>query len=167
MIESDKESLKEKLVEVQNKIERISKELYGLHAYIKDLGEIEKNILHSKINKINEDINKFETEKKEILKNNEVNNNNNKENIMYIKLKDKINELVNDISEYETKKRSLLLSMNSKNLLIEDYELELDNVLQTIEINYKLEITNQTIECPLCNSNLENVVHKHESEKRL
>ncbi|MGL6032667.1 MAG: hypothetical protein ACRC0Q_11095 [Kurthia gibsonii] len=159
LIENDKESLKEQLILIQNKINRIDRELYGLHAYIEDLGEIEKNILHSKVDSITKDIKNLEEKKVIVLRNNDSNSNGHKENMMYIKLKNRINELVDGISEYTTIKRSLSISINSKKMLIKDYKKELQNIIETIDINYKLVIPNQTIECPLCNSNLEKGVH--------
>lgn len=167
LIENDKDSLNEQLIEVQNDINRIDRELYGLRAYIEELRQSNKSSLSLKINKINKDITKLIEQKNNTIKNNESNNNKNEENIMYISLKKRINELVDANLDYDNKKRNLMMSIDSKKILIEEYKQELRNINETIEINYKLIIPNQFIECPLCNSNLEKADYNISSDTTL
>lgn len=45
-------------------------------------------------------------------------------------------------------------------LLLEEYDVELVEIEETLNINYKLVIADQILECPLCNSQIK---HNHTS----
>ncbi|MDF2085658.1 hypothetical protein [Bacillus pseudomycoides] len=150
LVESDKDSLKEELVDAQNKIEDANKVIAGLNSYLKDKDAEDFNVLSAKSDKIKKGIETQKEAKKTIIENSKLNSNN--ENETYIKLKKDLEEIADKIVEYQRQKRKLQISINSKKLLVEEYKVEEGEVDATLEINYKLVIPDQNIECPLCNS---------------
>ncbi|HDX9619551.1 TPA: hypothetical protein ROY31_004636 [Bacillus thuringiensis] len=150
LVESDKDALKVELVEAQNKIEDAHKVISGLKSYLKDKDAEDFNVLSAKSDKIKKNIEIQKQTKKRIIENSKLNSNN--ENETYIKLKKDLEEITNQIVEYQRQKRQLQISIKSKQLLVEEYKVEEKEVDATLEINYKLVIPDQNIECPLCNS---------------
>ncbi|MEG7619530.1 hypothetical protein, partial [Enterococcus faecalis] len=49
-------------------------------------------------------------------------------------------------------RRKLEVSIKSKQILIEEYQAEIIEINATLEVNYKLIIPEQSLECPLCSS---------------
>ena len=170
LVDVDKETLNEQLVKVQNEIDETRRELYGLKSYLKDLDAIDRINLQLKFDKLHLDIEKQKALKAEVLERSVKKSNNNSENKMYIKLKTDFNKISNEIFEYQRKKRHLQLSVKSKKILIKDYEVELKEVEATLELNYKLIIPDQSVECPLCSSkvlsDLHNTVHQSENAEK-
>ncbi|PFL43547.1 hypothetical protein [Bacillus cereus] len=150
LVESDKDALKLELVEAQNKIEDAHKVISGLNSYLKDKDAEDFNVLSAKSEKIKKNIDIQKQTKKTIIENSKLNSNN--ENETYIKLKNDLEEITNQIVEYQRQKRQLQISIKSKQLLVEEYKVEEEEIDATLEINYKLVIPDQNIECPLCNS---------------
>ncbi|OOR02914.1 hypothetical protein BW900_29830 [Bacillus mycoides] len=158
LVESDKDALKVELVEAQNKIEDAYKVILGLNSYLKDKDAEDFNALSAKSDKIKKNIEIQKQTKKTIIENSKLNSNN--ENETYIKLKKDLEEITNQIVEHQRQKRQLQISIKSKQLLVEEYKVEEKEVDATLEINYKLVIPDQNIECPLCNSTVS--THTHE-----
>lgn len=172
LVDVDKEALNEQLVKVQNEIEDLRRELFGLNAYLEDLDETDKVILQLKSGKLQEEIEKNKKQKIGILEKSVNKSNENDENKMYIKLKDDFNSISNKIFQYQNQKRKIQLSISSKEILIDDYRKELKEVEETLEINYKIIIPEQVIECPLCSSQVpghshNNVIQNENAEKTL
>lgn len=159
LVDVDKDTLNEQLVKIQNDIDETRRELFGLNSYLKDLDVTNRIELQTKSDKLTKDINKQKQYKIEALEKSRTKSNNNEENKMYIKLKNDSNEISNKILEYQNKKRHLQLSVRSKEILIEEYLMELTEIEETIELNYKLIIPDQSVECPLCNSRVQNHIH--------
>lgn len=78
---------------------------------------------------------------------------------MYVALKKELTEIANQMSEFERQRNDYLLSVNSKKLLKQEYKYERAETDATLEINYKLIIPEQNIECPLCNSTVPHRSH--------
>ena len=79
---------------------------------------------------------------------------------MYIRLKkDLIWKLQIKYLICKTKER-ITEFCKSKRLLIEEYNLEKEEINATLEVNYKLAISEQNIECPLCNSTVANQIQE-------
>jgi hypothetical protein len=150
LIDPDKDNLKQQLVEAKNKIEDANREVAGLKSYLKDRDAEDYTILIAKSDDFTADINRRKQEKISIIQNSK--NNKNNENEMYVTLKRELTEIVNQITEYRKRKNDLLISVNSKRLLKQEYELESAETNATLELNYKLVIPEHNIECPLCNS---------------
>ncbi|WP_240492524.1 hypothetical protein [Pseudobacillus badius] len=159
LVETDKEALKEELVNTQNKIQEASRVITGLQSYLQDKDAEDFNDLIARWDKLNSDIEKQKQAKKTVIENSKSNNNN--ENKLYIKLKKDLEQITNEIFNYQSEKKNLQLSINSKKLLLEEYKVEQAEVNATLEINYKLVIPDQDIECPLCNSTVS--THTHEA----
>lgn len=157
LVETDKDALKVELVEAQNKIEDAYKVISGLKSYLKDKDAEDFNVLSAKSDKIKKNIEIQKQTKKRIIENSKLNSNN--ENETYIKLKKDLEEITNQVVEYQRQKRQLQISIKSKHLLVEEYKVEEKEVDATLEINYKLVIPDQNIECPLCNSTVSTHTH--------
>jgi hypothetical protein len=160
LVDADKDTLSEQLVNVKNNIEETRKEISGLNSYLKDLDAEDRIVLQGKSNKFNNSIKNQILAKSTVIQNSKSGRNDNNENKMYIKLKKDLEILSNEIFDYQREKKHLQLSISSKRLLLKDYKNERKEVEETLELNYKLVIPNQSIECPLCNSKISN--HSHE-----
>lgn len=165
LVDADKDTLSEQLVKIQNDIEQTRRELFGLNSYLEDLDATNRIDLQAKSDKLNSDIAIQEKSKAVVIENSKTKTNNN-ENKMYIKLKNDLKIISNKIFDFQHKKRHLQLSISSKHLLLKEYKVEQREVEETLELNYKLIIPNQSMDCPLCNSPVSNQLHKniHQSE---
>ncbi|WP_046227309.1 hypothetical protein [Paenibacillus dauci] len=152
LIEVDKDTLNEKIVEIENAISSARKEIIGLQSYLKDRDAEDPIKLQLKVDKVAQEIEDRKREKAEIVQNSNVNEN--KENQLYIKLKRDLKSIADEVFNLRSEEKLLNLSISSKSLLLEEYEAELIEVKETLELNYKLVIANQTLECPLCNSQI-------------
>lgn len=159
LVDVDKETLNEQLVKVQNDIVKTEREIYGLNAYLQDLDATERVSLQLKFDKLQSDIEEQQTLKTDVLEKSSNKSNGNNENKMYIQLKQDLDRVSNEIFEYQRRKRHLQISVNSKEILIKDYESELKEIEETLELNYKLIIPDQSIECPLCSSTVSSNSH--------
>ncbi|KUP25942.1 hypothetical protein [Paenibacillus sp. DMB5] len=157
LVEPDVANLKQQLVNAKNRIEDLNKEILGLESYLKDKDAENYIILWEKRREYKIEVNKRKAEKAHIIENGKRNKNN--ENEMYITLKRELTDISNQISELENKKSSFWLSVNSKKLLMEEYQHEKVETDATLEINYKLVINEQNVECPLCNSKVPHLIH--------
>lgn len=124
--------------------------IFGLGAYLKDKNAEDFNYLSSRAKSITKDITKQKKSKETIIKNNKSNNDN--ENKMYIKLKKDLEGIANALSDFRNSRRKLEVSIKSKQILIEEYQAEIIEINATLEVNYKLIIPEQSLECPLCSS---------------
>ncbi|AYV72919.1 hypothetical protein M1D49_00380 [Bacillus sp. PK3-056] len=167
LIEQDKNQLKDKLVNENNSIDALNKQITGLHSYLKDKEAEDFNELYSISESINEKISEKQKEKELVIK--ESNAKNSNENIMYIKLKKRLSEIINHIESLNKQKSDLYKSLSAKELLIQDYKQERLETAATVEVNYRLHVKEQNIECPLCHSTVKSNIHKeeHKSDKIL
>lgn len=172
LVDKNKDDLKEQLVNVQNSIEEIRREFYGLNSYLKDLEADNRIELQAKSEKIFKEIEENKILKSKLLEESLNKSNNDEENKMYIKLKNSITEITNQIFDYQNEKRQYELSISSKKLLIREYMEELKDIEATLEVNYKITIPEQSLDCPLCNSKIKtpseiNTLNNNLSEKAL
>ncbi|WP_028593279.1 hypothetical protein [Paenibacillus assamensis] len=164
LVEADKNELSDSLVRTENEIEETKKDISGLVSYLKDKDAEDRIGLQAKSDKFIESIDEQKKIKTAIISNSKSNSNN--ENEMYIKLKKDLELITNEIYDYQSKKKQIQLSINSKKLLLEEYNIEQAEVDATLEVNYKLVISEQQIECPLCNSNVVNTTSEVEGESK-
>ncbi|MEQ6853607.1 hypothetical protein AAHH17_03955 [Lysinibacillus capsici] len=150
LVEQDATALKQEIVETQNALLEDQKMIFGLGAYLKDKNAEDFNYLSSRAKSITKDITKQKKSKETIIKNNKSNNDN--ENKMYIKLKKDLEGIANALSDFRNSRRKLEVSIKSKQILIEEYQAEIIEINATLEVNYKLIIPEQSLECPLCSS---------------
>jgi hypothetical protein len=157
LIDPDKDNLKQQLVNAKNKIEQANKEVVGLKSYLRDKDAEDYTVLWNKQGEYIADIDQRKKEKASIIQNSKSNKNN--ENEMYVALKKELTEIANQMSEFERQRNDYLLSVSSKKLLKQEYKYERAETDATLEINYKLIIPEQNIECPLCNSTVPHRSH--------
>jgi len=167
LIEPDKNQLQEELMNAKNSIDARNKEITGLYSYLKDKDAEDFSELFINAENLNEKINEQKIQKERIIK--QSNSNSNNENKMYIKLKNRLTEIANKIIIFQKQKADLYTSLNSKKILIEEYQIEKAETDATLEINYRLVVTHQNIECPLCHSTVKSKIQsdKHKPEKIL
>ncbi|OUQ85224.1 hypothetical protein B5G50_27945 [Brevibacillus brevis] len=163
LVEADKDDLKEQLINAKNEIEDTNRVISGLKSYLKDKDAEDFNELSAKSSSYEKDIQKRKQEKKSIIESSKDNSNN--ENEMYILLKKDLAEIANQIFDYQRQKNEIQISINAKKLLIEEYNIEKAETDATLEVNYKLVIADQNIECPLCNSTVLNQVQEEIKQK--
>lgn len=154
LIEQDKDQLNHQLVNAKNNLEKINKEIFGLKSYLEDKEAEDFLLLVAEEENLKNMISKQLEEKKLII---EKNNNISTENQMYIKLKNILINVADRKSYFEKRKAEINISISSKKLLLNDYIDEKKDIEATLEVNYKLTVDNQIIECPLCASK----VHSH------
>lgn len=159
LVDVDKDTLNEQLVKVQNDIEQTHRELFGLYSYLTDLDATNRIELQAKSDKLIKEITRQKQFKKDTLEKSRTKSNNDEENKMYVKLKNSLNEISDKILAYKNQKRHLQLSIGSKEMLLKEYSVELTEIMETLEINYKLIIPEQNVECPLCSSQVPNHLH--------
>lgn len=157
LIDKDKDALKEQLVDAKNQIDDANKVINGLRSYLRERDAEIYLELWNRSNEFDAEIKAKKDEKAFIILNGK--NNKNNENEMYISLKNELTEIANQIFSHQKQRNNLILSIQSKTLLKKEYEAELAETEATIEINYKLVIPDQHIECPLCQSTLP---HSHQ-----
>lgn len=159
LIEPDKDQINIQLVNAKNNLENTKKEIVGLQSYLNDKEVDDIVILSLEAEEMKTKINNM-TKNKEIilLRNNE---NNSRENEMYIKLKEKLMQLTNDISFLQDNKEKIKIAIVSKEVLLKDYDKEKQEVKATMEMNYKLTVDDQFIQCPLCSSNVSSNLNKN------
>ncbi|MDM5224569.1 hypothetical protein QUF86_28455 [Peribacillus sp. NJ11] len=159
LVDVDKDTLNEQLVKVQNDIEETRKEISGLNSYLKDKDAEDRIVLQTKLDKFKNSIESQKVAKDTVIQNSKLNSNENNENKMYIKIKKDLESISNEVFDYQREKRHLQLSISSKRLLLKEYKVEQQEVEETLELNYKLVIPDQSIECPLCSSKVLNHTH--------
>lgn len=162
LIDADKGDLKEKLVKAKNQIEDSNREITGLRSYLKDKDAEDYLELWGKSNEFKKEIDRRKQEKVSMIQDSK--NNKNNENEMYISLKRELTEIANQMFEFESQKNMHVISVSSKKILRQEYEAERTEIDATLEINYKLVIPDQKIECPLCSSAVPH--HDHDQSKQ-
>jgi hypothetical protein len=165
LVDVDKDTLTEQLVKIQNDIETTRREITGLNSYLKDLDAEDLIVLQAKSERFNAEIEYQKSAKSSIILKSKTSKKDINENKMYIKLKKDLEEISNEMFDYQREKRHTQLSISSKKFLLEDYKTELKEVEETLELNYKLVIPAQSIECPLCSSKVPN--HLHNSSQNI
>ncbi|QDP99649.1 hypothetical protein FOH38_03255 [Lysinibacillus fusiformis] len=157
LTEHDKNQLLEEIVNIKNKIINLNKEIEGYTTYLRVKEAEDFNELTAKANKIEDKIKEQIVTKESIIRQN--GSNTISENNMYIKLKNRLLKLTNEINDLHNLKGELQTSLVSKKLLIVEYETEKFEIDTTLEINYKLVVPEQDIECPLCHSTVKSHIH--------
>lgn len=163
LIEQDKDQLNYQLVNVKNNLEKINKEIFGLKSYLEDKEAEDILLLVAEEENLRGKINEQLQEKKLIIENS---NNMSTENQMYINLKNRLIDVANRKSDFEKRKDEINISISSKKLLLNDYIDEKKDIEATLEVNYKLTVDNQIIECPLCASKVHSQIQNCDNQSQ-
>lgn len=161
LVEEDVDGVKEELASIINNINDNNKIILGLKSFLKE-GKLEdEESIKSERNDLDMQINEYINQKREII--NKIKDNKPIESPIYnkllkdrninIKLEQEIDEKISDIS----------LELLSREELLNSYKQELKEIDATKEINYKLEVINHIVKCPLCNSEVKELM-KSKSE---
>lgn len=152
--------LRERKVELENEVILEKKRKGHLEGYLDDRDASDYSLLLNKIDKINISIENNRIERNGLIQNSK--DNQNKENLMYNKLKKQLINISNELSNIKKEKNELFLSVTGKTLLMKDYEKELIDIEATLEINHHIKKSEREIICPLCSSNVKNKVADQE-----
>ncbi|MDO4536192.1 MAG: hypothetical protein Q4B63_10350 [Clostridium perfringens] len=163
LIEQDNDELNCQLVDTNNNLQDIKNEIFGLESYLKDKEAQDFLLLISEEESLKEKIKKQQQEKEMIIRNS---NSISDENKMYIMLKEKMIDITNKRIDFEERKNDINMSVASKKLLLDDYIQEKKDIEATLEVNYKLTISNQIMKCPLCASEIHSQIQKSDEQSQ-
>lgn len=166
LIDYSQNNLQTEIAKVQNQIEDDKKSRENLEGYLIQRGNSRFVDLLDQIDNLNEQIEKLQKRKNEIVQRQNADQEVTKSNRDYVLLNNEIHELENDIQLNKKKMRDIELGITSNEILLNDYHLEMDDLRTTEEINYKLKIDEHELTCPLCNSKIKNSFHEEKIEKQ-
>lgn len=155
----------------QNEYNKIEKITEGLESYLNNRNALDLLALQAEKENIDNEINKVLNAKKAL-----INSKTPGEDDLYRNFKDdtlKMNKEIDKLLEY---RRDIILSIKNKELLLQDYNIELDKIFATLEAMKKIKINEHASKCPLCNSllhldeevdyNLEDIEFAYEQLKK-
>ncbi|MBC2309553.1 hypothetical protein [Listeria booriae] len=150
IIEGNRNEIQEEIAAVENQINKLVNGKNSVYQYLVERDEEDYAELIDKKESIERKINSYNYSKEEVIANSQLNKN--KENELYVKLKNQIGNLVDTIYNVRREASRIQQRIDSKKYLISNYSQEIKELDMTIEANYMLKKWEQVIECPLCNS---------------
>lgn len=150
LIYPDLDALIQQIVENENKIKILEREIENLNQYLKERDAEDQLFLQSELNKINEKISENKIKKKKLLQ--QINDKKSENNKLYDEVKLEVINQARELSNLEELKRSILFSLNSKNNLLDDYNKELEEMIATKEAFFHYKYDHHEHHCPLCDS---------------
>ncbi|TDX43548.1 AAA family ATPase [Orenia marismortui] len=147
-------NVKEQIVETENTIKELEKQIRGLKSYLKD--KEAKDLQNLKEQKQEKDrlLKDYKERKKEIMHKIQEHKSENTE--IYNKVKTEIFKRDNKISNFKNKIEETNFRLRSKDNLLKNYKSELDELEATKEAMYKVEVTKHKFKCPLCGEDVHN-----------
>jgi hypothetical protein len=150
LINPDLDALIQQIVENENKIKLLEREIESLNQYLKERDAVDQLVLHSDLNKVNEKIEERQLEKKKLLQ--QISDKKNENNKLYNEVKIEVMNQTRELSNMEELRRSVLFSLNSKKNLLDDYNKELEEMIATKEAFFHYKYDQHEHHCPLCDS---------------
>lgn len=166
LIDFSQNNLQTEIAKIQNRIEDDKKNRENLEGYLNQRGNSNFIDLLDQIDNLNEQIEKLQKRKNEIVQSQKLDEKVNKSNRDYVLLNGEIRELEDAIQSDKKNIRDIELGITSNEILLNDYHLEMEDIRTTEEINYKLKISEHELTCPLCNSKIKNNFHEDQIEKQ-
>ncbi len=147
LIIPDIEEIDKEIQVKQNEFNRLESVNRGMEEYLNNRdASILAELINSK-DKFDKEIKNLKDKKNSIIYEHK-----NKNDDIYLQLKKDITYLDTNIIQYEKEKADLSISINNKNVLLEDYQEEYEKLVVTLEAMKKIKISNHKSQCPLCNS---------------
>lgn len=166
LIDFSQNNLQTEIAKTQNEIQDSKKSKENLEGYLEQRGNSNLVELLDRIDQLNDQIEKLQKRKKEIVQKQNEDKEIIKSNRDYVLLSEEIRELDYAIELLKKQITDTELGITSNEVLLNDYSLELENIKATEEINYKLRINEHQLTCPLCNSKVKNSFHEEKIERQ-
>ncbi len=151
LIIPDLEDIQNQLRMKQNEYNKIEKINEGLLSYLNNRNALNESEIDKERNKLDFEIGITKEKKKQL-----VNNSATDEKDIYRQLKSDISDIDAKIDSLNIHKRNTSLSIKNKEMLLQDYHNELDEMYATLEAMKKIKIIEQKNKCPLCDSLIAN-----------
>ncbi|MBO1209791.1 hypothetical protein [Mammaliicoccus sciuri] len=166
LIDFSQNNLQKEIAKTQNEIQDNKKSKENLEGYLEQRGNSNLIELIDRIEQLNNQIEKLQKKKKDIVQK----QNEDKEivasNRDYVLLSEEIRRLDYTIEKLKREVADTELGVTSNEVLLNDYSIEMENIKATEKINYKLRINEHQLTCPLCNSKVKNSIHEEKIEKQ-
>ncbi|MDN3095152.1 hypothetical protein P0E39_10490 [Enterococcus faecalis] len=166
LIDYSQNNLQTEIAKTQNQIEDDKKSRENLEGYLDQRGNSNFIDLLDQIDNLNEQIEKLQKRKNEIVQRQSADQEVTKSNRDYVLLNNEIRELENSIQLSKKRIHDIELGIASNEILLDDYRIEMEDIKTTEEVNYKLRINEHELTCPLCNSKIKNNFHEEQVEKQ-
>lgn len=160
LIITDIEEINKKIQIIQNEHNRIAKINDGLKDYLSNRKAVDSIELIKIRDEFSNKVNELTRTKKELVAKNR--NDNSK---IFINLKSDITEADEKAHEINEDMKILELSINNKEILLNDYFDELEKLKATLEALKKVKISEQSQRCPLCHTIVEIKKEKYETSE--
>ncbi|MHA0857523.1 AAA family ATPase [Paenibacillus sp. CMAA1364] len=150
LINPDLDALIQQIVDNENKIKLLEREIESLNLYLKERDAEDQLLLHSKLNELENKIKEKKLEKERLLQ--QINNKKSENNKLYNEVKLEVINQARELANMEELSRSIQFSLGSKKNLLDDYNKELDELIATKEAFFHYKYENHEHHCPLCDS---------------
>lgn len=164
LIDFSQNDLQNEIVKIQNIIEQNKKNKENLEGYLVQRETSDFIELMDRIDNLNTKISSLLIKKDELVKNQKNNQEINKNNKDYTLLKRDVQNQENIIQSLNTQINDFSLGITSNEVLLKEYQSELEDIRITQNINYKLQIKDHELTCPLCNSKIKNTFQEEQPE---
>jgi copper chaperone CopZ len=154
LIEADIDNITLKKVETENEIDELKKEIKGLQSYLGDKEAEDYSLLLDRKLELEHKITQYEDDKEDLIK--KIKEKQSIDNQTYSKINTKVIVFLNEINALERRKQELHISSAAKQLLLSEYQRELEEITATKEAMYNITINKHELNCPLCKSKIIN-----------
>lgn len=152
LINPDLDALIQQIVDNENKIKLLEREIESLNQYLKERDAEDQLLLQSELNILTNKIKEKKIEKQDILQH--INNKKSENNKLYNDVKLEVINQARELSNMEELRRSIQFSLSSKKDLLNDYNNELNEMLATKEAFFHYKYNHHDHKCPLCDSSI-------------
>lgn len=152
LVSPDYDSIVAQIVENENRIQNLKREISGLNQYLIERNaenKMEKNLELVQVRKSAEEL---KNRKKKLL--DDIKEEKDKESSLYENIQEKTKHIYLEVRFIEELLRDIRFSWTNKTSLLEEYKKELQELLATKETMYRVKLEEQEHVCPLCSSTI-------------
>lgn len=164
LVNFSQNDLQSEIVTTQNSILKNEQNKANLTGYLEQRNNINLIELLENIDIYNNQIKKLEERKKQLIYQQNLDNEIQKSNSDFVLLNTEIREIDFGIDRLQTQLKELQLGINSNELLLQDYQSEIRDLKITEKLNYHLKIDDHMLTCPLCRSQVSNDFNDDENQ---
>ncbi|CAH0122773.1 hypothetical protein PAE9249_05364 [Paenibacillus sp. CECT 9249] len=150
LINPDLDALIQQIVDNENKIKQLEREIEGLNQYLKERDAEDQLLLQGELIKLSQKINEKREEKQRLLQ--KINDKKSENNKLYNEVRLEVINQARELSNMEELRRSIQFSLSSKKNLLDDYNKELEEMVATKEAFFHYKFDHHEHHCPLCDS---------------
>ncbi|MGT9146702.1 hypothetical protein [Enterococcus faecalis] len=156
LVDNSQNDIQSQFVDIQNKINRLSKRRDGLVEYLEQRGNEKFISLIDKIENLEKEIANYNKRKTDLINQQSEAKKDIGDNADFVIVKNELRVIDEQIDQLRRKIKRNNRGIESNNLLLKDYLREKNDVKVTEEINYRLKIVEHKLTCPLCHSEIDN-----------